>query len=178
MSCGCRGIGAGQAAPTAEQFAGATYSDADGRVCWKPEVIATILGVLSASSCVQPPQPETDPRTFSMQRAGTEGMPSVGCEPALAAELADPSRRAFVTYQAVWPYDPFISVTTMPVGWGHGMYGSSEMGAYLPPGVGASAVEQPPLQGRIVPVWKQALMLGGLGLGIVGVIWFARRKGR
>jgi hypothetical protein len=164
-------------------MAGATYTDGDGRVCWKPEAVPTILATLAESLCVGPPQPDTDPRSFVMQRAGTEGMPSVGCEPALAAELADPSRRAFVTFQALWPYEPFIDVTTMPTSWDKGMFGSGTLGAYLAPGVAAAAPapgEQPvgPAAPTVVPVWKQALTLGGLGVGLVGLIWLITRGKR
>ena len=73
-----------------------------------PELIPAILDSITTGTCVQPPSGSMDaPQGYSIQRAGVEGMASAMCESGVKAELLNPSRRALVTAQAVWPYEPF-----------------------------------------------------------------------
>jgi hypothetical protein len=181
--CGCgrafRGFGA--ELPTLEQyiadFEASTIVDANNVRWWKPEMAAVIRQAMANTACTSYGESPPDPNDYRFDRtADINQWPPADCLAKIAREEASGSS-VLVSVDAVWPNATneggWFDVWTAPLA----KAATDVTAAYLPPvaaGGGGGEAAAPP----IVPVWKQGLLLGGLGVGLLGIIWFATRPRR
>ena len=187
MGCGCRGFGddtttsASATVDPRPAFLAATHVDSSGVRWWNLDAAAAIRAQMEGIACnVYSRGQDASASTYTsgaytFDRSMPPGSTSDFCARTVAEDEAN-GLVAMADIEALTPtLDKFIVATMLPSSMVP--YAEPSLAAYLPPAPATGGGAQPGVA-KVVPVWKQALMLGGLGVGLVGIIWFATRKRR
>jgi hypothetical protein len=166
--------------PTPEQFAAATVLGADGLTYWKPEIAASVWPVVTGPNCVGLDATQGASGLWVYEFSRDPGASKMTCEQ-LALHVSR-GARLWVPSGAVWPGIAMFDVWTLGQDasgqWAQPPMTGPQDGAYMMPPTSPSEQAASPGLAKVVPVWKQALTLGALGLGAVGVIWLVTRRNR